>query len=42
LATKINEKELDERINKLVKEINKSIQNIPEDIFQIKYLFYDN
>jgi hypothetical protein len=37
-----DKKELDERINILIEEINKSIKEIPEDIFSIKYLFYDN
>jgi len=39
---KIDEKELEERIKILIEEINQTIKEIPKDIFQIKYLFYDN
>jgi hypothetical protein len=40
--TKINEKELDERMKILIKTIKDSIEKIQEETFSIKYLFYDN
>jgi hypothetical protein len=39
---KIDEKELEYRINILIKEINQTIREIPDETFKIKYLFYDS
>ncbi len=39
--TKIDEKELDERIKLLINTIKENIINIPLEIFKIEYLFYD-
>ena len=39
---KIDEKELDERMKILIQTIRREIDEIPEETFQIKYLFYDN
>ena len=38
---KIDKKELKYRINILIKEIKQAIDYIPDETFQIKYLFYD-
>ena len=40
-SKKIDEKELEYRINILIEEINKLIDDITDETFQIKYLFYD-
>ena len=39
---KIDEKELEYRINILIKEINQTVKEIPDETFLIKYLFYDS
>ena len=39
---KIDEKELEYRINILIKEIHQTIKQIPDETFKIKYLFYDS
>lgn len=41
-SKKIDEKELDERVNILIQTIRREIDEIPNETFQIKYLFYDN
>ena len=41
-SKKIDEKELDERIKVLIEEIKQSIKELPDILFRIKYLFYDN
>ncbi len=40
--TTINNEELNKRINILIKEIKYSKENIPNELFTIKFLFYDN